>query len=103
MRLHVPVASQARTSAMQVFQHFRDAVPPRREGLAYRRPWLIVGWRLAITLLCAIAGGIGWLLTEQGWREEAVQVLTIGGIMGALGGAFFTVVVTLATQPSRRR
>jgi hypothetical protein len=102
MSLRVPVAPAARDDAVRVFHHFRAALPPPKVGLAFRRPRLVIGWGLGVTAACAIAGGVGWLLAESGARHDAVLVLTIFGIMGAIGAAVFTAIVVLVVRPWRK-
>jgi hypothetical protein len=102
MTLRVPVAPTARDDAVRVFHHYRARIPPPRIGLAFRRPRLVIGWGLGVTAASAAAGGIGWLMAEAGSRHDAVLVLTIFGIMGAIGAAVFTAIVVLVVWPWRK-
>jgi hypothetical protein len=102
MTLRIPVAPAARDDAIRVFHHFRAALQPPKVGLAFRRPGLVIGWGLGITLACAAAGGAGWLMAESGDTGEAVLVLSIVGLMGAIGGAVFTAIIVLVVRPWRK-
>jgi hypothetical protein len=100
--LRIPVAPDRREDAVRVFGHFRASVPAQRVGLAFRRPWLVLGWAAGVTLACALAGATGWWLATQGMQGEAVAVLGIFGMMGAIGGAVFMLIILLVVQPWRR-
>jgi hypothetical protein len=103
LALRIPVPRAAREEGVLVFHHFEAMTPKPRLGLAFRRPWLVIGWGLAIMALSLIAGGIGWLLHHAGDSSDAVAILMIAGIMAALGAAFFTAIIVVATQPWKRR
>ncbi len=103
LAVRVPVPRAVRAEGVRVYHHFEAITPKPRVGLAFRRPWLVIGWGLAITALSLVAGGIGWLLHQAGDTSDAVAVLTITGIMFAIGGAFFTAIVALVALPGRPR
>jgi len=101
--LRVPVAPAARAEAIRVFEHFRAAAPKHAAGLAFRRPWLVIGWAVGVMLACATAGATGWWMLESGVRGEAVVMLALIGILGTIAAAIFTLIILLAVQPWRRR
>ncbi|WP_270936927.1 hypothetical protein [Falsiroseomonas oryzae] len=110
MSLRIPVPLAARRDGVRVFEHFLARAPKHRVGLAYRRPWLVIGWGVALTVLSLLASAGGVVLAEV-WRpreageEESVvpMLLQLGGIIAAIGAAVFTVIIVLATRPWRRR
>lgn len=102
--LRVPVPRPARDLGVQVFHHFHAMVPrQRKEGLAFRRPWLVIGWGLGVTAASLLVASVAWMLHYVGDRSDAVQVAMIVGIMAAIGAAFFTVIILLVVQPWRKR
>jgi hypothetical protein len=102
--LRVPVPLAARDLGVQVFHHFHAMVPrQRKEGLAFRRPWLVIGWGLGVTAASLLVAGVGWMLHYVGDDSDGVMIAMITGIMAALGAAFFTVIILLVVQPWRKR
>jgi hypothetical protein len=103
MTLRIPVPRAARDDGVRIFHHFKARAPVFREGIAFRRPKLVIGWGIALTLAFAAVGGLGWLLYERGDRSELTVIILIAGLMAALGAAFVTVIVALAVWLRKRR
>jgi hypothetical protein len=90
MALRIPVPRPAREDGVRVFHHFKAKVPAVGGGLAFRRPWLVIGW------------GIGWLMRSSGNESLTAMLLHIVGFISAGGAAFFTAIIVLAVRPWRR-
>lgn len=103
LALRVPVARAARDDAVRVFRHFQARAPVPREGLAYRRPGLVIGWGIGLTAAALATAGIGWLLERAGERGDLPILLQLVGLIAAIGAAIFTLIIVLATMPWRRR
>jgi hypothetical protein len=101
--LRVPVPPPVRALGVQVFHHFHHAVPPPKEGLAFRRPRLVIGWGMAVLAAALLVAGAAWMMRHVGDASDAVLVTLITAIMAAIGAAFFTLIVVLATQPWKKR
>lgn len=102
--LRVPVPRPARDLGVQVFRHFHAMVPQQRKpGLAFRRPWLVIGWGLGVMAASLLVAGVGWMLRHVGDRSDAVQIAMIVGILAAIGAWFFTVIVALVVRPWKKR
>lgn len=101
--LRVPVPATVREMGVRVFHHFNAAVPKRKPGLAFRRPALVIGWGLGVTVGALLVAGLAWMLHYVGDDSDAVLIVMITAIMSALGGAFFTVIIVLVTQPWKRK
>ncbi|PWS37805.1 hypothetical protein DFH01_00345 [Falsiroseomonas bella] len=101
-RLRVPVARAARDEGIRVFHHFHSRIPRPREGLAFRRPWLVIGWGLGIMGAALILAGIGWLMRLAGDTGETPAVLMLLGIIAAIGAAVFTAIIAIVALPGRR-
>jgi hypothetical protein len=101
--LRVPVPRAAREDGIRVFHHFHALAPKPRVGLADRRPGLVIGWGAAATALALLVFGAGWLMHRAGDNSEFVLVLMIAGIMVAIGGAVFTLIVALVALGGRKR
>jgi hypothetical protein len=102
MTLRVPVPRAAREDGVRMFHHFKARAPVFREGIAFRRPKLVIGWGIALTLIFAAAGGIGWLLYERGDRDELTVVLMVAGLMFAIGAVLVTAIIALAVWAKNR-
>ncbi len=102
--LRVPVPAHARDLGVQVFHHFHALVPQqRKQGLAFRRPWLVIGWGLGVMAASLLVAGVAWMMHYVGDRSDAVMITMIAAIMAAIGASFFTVIVVLVVQPWRKR
>lgn len=101
--LRVPVPPAAREDGIRVFHHFHALAPKPRLGLAERRPGLVIGGGLAVTVLALLVFAAGWLMHESGDNSEPVLVLMIAGMMFAIGAAVFTLIVALVALGGRTR
>jgi len=103
MSLRIPVPREAREDGVRVFQRFKAKVPAARIGLAFRRPWLVIGWGLGVTAAALLVTGVGWLLQLSGDESLTAMLLKLIGILSAGGAAFFTLIIVLATKPWRSK
>jgi hypothetical protein len=101
--LRVPVPPAAREDGIRVFHHFRALAPKPRVGLAERRPGLVIGCGAGVTALSLMVFGAGWLMHRAGDNSALVLVLMIAGMMFAIGGAVFTLIVVLVALAGRKR
>jgi hypothetical protein len=102
--LRVPVPPASREAGVMVFHHFHARAPKLgKVGLAFRRPWLVIGWSLGVAASCALIGGVGWLMMERGDRSEGTVILTVAAILSAVGALFIAALVALIVQPWRKR
>jgi hypothetical protein len=95
LSLRVPVPVSARETGMRVFEHFRSIIPERRPGIAYRRPGLVIGWCIALALVAAAAGLLGWTMYHRGDRSELPIILAITGLMTATGALILAAIIAL--------
>jgi hypothetical protein len=103
MTLRVPVPRAARDDGVRMFHHFKARAPVFREGIAFRRPKLVIGCGIALTLVFAAVGGVGWLMYESGDRGDLTMVLMIVGLMSTIGAALVTAILALAVRVRKRR
>jgi hypothetical protein len=103
MTLRVPVPPEARDDGVRVFHHFAARVPAPRAGLAFRRPWLVIGWGLGVAAAALALAGIGWLMKSDGDASVVAPVLLISGILSAGGALLFTAIIVLVTRPWRKQ
>jgi hypothetical protein len=99
--LRVPVVAQARGDAVRVFEHYRALIPAPREGLAFRRPGLVIGWGAALAALSAGVALTGYLLDRAGAQGLAPALMAVVGMLAAGGASIFTLVVALAVAGRR--
>lgn len=100
--LRVPVVPEARNDAVRVFEHYRALIPAPREGLAFRRPGLVIGSGVALAAVSAGAALTGSLLDSAGTQGIAPALMTVIGILAAGGASIFTLVIALAVAGRRR-
>lgn len=101
MALRVPVPLAAREAGVRVYHHFHALLPKPRPSLASRRPKLVIGGGLAVTLTGAAVAGIAWWLHPAGRPSELLEVAIVLGIGIAIFGAIVTIVVGLVVAMSR--
>lgn len=102
MALRVPVPRAAREAGVRVYHHFHALLPKPRASLASRRPKLVIGGGLAVTLAGGAVAGIAWWLHPAGRPDELLEVAIALGIGIAVFGAIVTIVVGLVVALSRR-
>ena len=102
MALRVPVPRAAREAGVRVYHHFHALLPKPRASLAARRPKLVIGGGLAVTLTGAAMAGIAWWLHPAGRPNEVLEVAIVLGIGIAIFGAIVTTIVGLVVATSRR-
>jgi hypothetical protein len=100
--LRVPVVPEARSDAVRVFEHYRALIPVPREGLAFRRPGLVIGCGVALAAVSAGVALTGYLLDRAGAQGVAPALMTVIGILAAGGASIFTLVIALAVAGRRR-
>jgi hypothetical protein len=103
MTLRVPVPRAARDDGVRMFHHFKARAPVSREGIAFRRPKLVIGWCIALTLIFAAVGGVGWLMYDRGDRSDLTVVMMVGGLMAAIAAALVTAIISVAVWARNRR
>jgi len=91
--LRVPVPAAARNEGVRVYRHFHALVPPPRPALAFRRPRLVIGGGLGVTLAAAAAAGAGWVIARQS-APGTVAEIAEGGMVVAIGVAIAALLVT---------
>jgi hypothetical protein len=101
--LRVPVARSAREEGVRVYHHFHAALPKFRPGLAYRRPGLVIGGGIGLTLASLAVSGIGWLLKKRGMTGDLPELLMVVGLIVAIFSPLVTVLVVLITQPWKKK
>lgn len=102
MALRVPVPRAARDAGVRVYHHFSALLPPPRQGLAFRRPRLVIGGGLAVTLAGSAVAAIAWWLQRAGRQDEVLVGAMIVGIAVAIFGALVTFIIALVVGLSRR-
>lgn len=103
MALRIPVPREAREDGVRVFHHFKAKVPVARVGIAFRRPWLVIGWGLGVSSAAGLVAGLGWLMQLSGDSSVAALLLLVVGLMSAGGAWLFTLIIVLVTRPWRKR
>ncbi|MBX9702352.1 MAG: hypothetical protein K2X74_23140, partial [Acetobacteraceae bacterium] len=101
--VRVPVPRAAREDGIRIYHHFAALAPKPRVGLAFRRPGLVLGSSLGVTVLGAAVGGVAWHLRGPGDAGDAAMVaLAVGLVLGLTGGVV-TAIVGLVVLADRRR
>jgi hypothetical protein len=103
LSLRVPVPPSAREDGVRIYHHFQAAVPKSRPGLAYRRPGLVIGGGIGLTLASLAVSGVGWLLKARGMTGDLPELLMIVGLIVAFFALLVTVLVALITQPWKKK
>ncbi|MBM3622862.1 MAG: hypothetical protein FJX20_19455 [Alphaproteobacteria bacterium] len=103
LSLRVPVPPSAREAGVRVYHHFEASVPKFRPGLAYRRPGLVFGWGIGLTLACLAVSGVGWLLAARGMAGDLPAILMVSGLVAGICPLLVTVLVALITQPWKKK
>lgn len=67
-----------------------------REGLAFRRPRLVLGSALGVIAVPAAVALAGYLMDRPGEPAPAPVLMIVGGIASAGGAVLFLLIVSLA-------
>jgi hypothetical protein len=101
--LRVPVPTAAREVGVQIFYHFQKAVPKPRVGLAFRRPWLVIGSSLGLAATGLLVAGVAWPLPRSGDHGDAVVLVVAIGIATAIAATVVAVLIFFIVRPWRTR
>lgn len=101
--LRIPVAANARDEARRALLHFENIIPPRQKALIDRKPLLIIRGGLFACGLFFVVWAVGAVLRWQGMQGEGPLIGIMIGAMGGLFSLIFTAIMTLATQPWKKR
>lgn len=101
--LRVPVPAAAREDGVRMFHHFQRVAPKPKVGLAFRRPWLVIGSSLGVAAVGLLVAGLAWLLQRAGHDDDALVFVLALGIGTAIAAGLIAAMVLLIVRPWRQR
>lgn len=101
--LRVPVPAAAREAGVQIYYHFKNTMPKPRVGLAFRRPWLVIGSSVGVAAAGLLIAGIASLLQSADDDGDTVVLVMAIGIATSIAAGLVAVLIFFIVQPWSRR